>query len=65
VLTPPALPSPAPSLAFSQQIQATNATAQGISIPQIGPFLGFSIEMSVINQVCAFRLLFLNAQFRF
>lgn len=48
VLNPPAVPNPAPPTNFD--IRLTNGIA-GLSIPQSGNFLGFSIEMSVVNQV--------------
>ncbi|RDB17658.1 Beta-glucuronidase [Hypsizygus marmoreus] len=48
VLNPPPVPSP-----FNSQfnIQLQNGGTPGVSIPQEGSFLGFSIEMSVANQV--------------
>ncbi|KAJ7592650.1 glycoside hydrolase family 79 protein [Mycena floridula] len=49
VLNPPDLPSPMPSLNFPIQLQ--NGGTPGVSIMQTGAFLGFSIEMSVANQV--------------
>ncbi|KAF8316086.1 hypothetical protein DL93DRAFT_2056676, partial [Clavulina sp. PMI_390] len=48
-LTPPALPSPMPSLSFTAQLYASGAT--GLSIPQKGNFMGWSIELSVANQL--------------
>lgn len=57
VLTPPPVPNPPPPTNFD--IRLTNGIA-GLSIPQSGNFLGFSIEMSVINQVrecCVFFIL--------
>lgn len=50
VLNPPPVPNP-----FNAQfnIQLQNGGTPGVSIPQTGSFLGFSIEMSVVNQVCA------------
>ncbi|KIK68723.1 glycoside hydrolase family 79 protein [Collybiopsis luxurians FD-317 M1] len=47
-LDPPALPNPLPQLSLSFNIQAN---PPGMSITQSGAFLGFSIEMSVANQV--------------
>ncbi|KAJ4489869.1 glycoside hydrolase family 79 protein [Lentinula aciculospora] len=47
-IDPPALPDPMPSLSLNFNIQ-TNAP--GLSITQSGAFMGFSIEMSVANQV--------------
>jgi hypothetical protein len=47
-LSAPALPSPAPPLAFDVALPAAPA---GLSIAQQGAFLGFSVEMSVTTQV--------------
>ncbi|KAJ3821688.1 hypothetical protein F5880DRAFT_1580313 [Lentinula raphanica] len=47
-IDPPALPNPMPSLSLDFNIQS-NPT--GLSIPQSGAFMGFSVEMSVANQV--------------
>jgi len=49
LLNPPPVPSP-----FTTQfnIQLQNGGTVGVSIPQEGSFLGFSVEMSVVNQVC-------------
>jgi hypothetical protein len=51
VLLPPAIPYPPPPTEFSQQL--SSAAPSGVSIPQSGYFYGFSIEFSVINQICA------------
>lgn len=51
VLTPPAVPSPAPPTQFSIQLNSNPSNVQGLSIAQQGSFMGFSIEFSVINQV--------------
>ena len=51
VLTPPPIPNPAPSTQFTLQLQSSSQAVQGLSIMQSGTFLGFSIEMSVVNQV--------------
>ena len=52
-LTPPPLPNPAPLNAFTLNLPANGANAPGLSIVhRDGSFLGFSIEMSVINQLC-------------
>ena len=52
-LIPPALPSPKPSVAFTLNLQKDAAAVNGLSIPHVGVgFWGFSIEMSVISQVC-------------
>ncbi|RXW22272.1 hypothetical protein EST38_g3572 [Candolleomyces aberdarensis] len=52
LLTPPAVPSPAPVPNFQLQLQRDAANTPGLSIPHNGgAFWGFSIEMSVISQV--------------
>ena len=48
VLTPPPVPSP---LNTQFTIQLQNGGTPNVSIPQPGSFVGFSIEMSVVNQV--------------
>jgi len=48
ILTPPPVPS---DLATMFPIQLVSGGTPGVSIPQTGQFFGFSIEMSVINQV--------------
>jgi len=56
-LIPPALPSPKPAVAFTLNLQRDAAAVNGLSIPHVGVgFWGFSIEMSVINQVCKFKV---------
>ena len=51
-LVPPPIASPAPANAFTLNLQQSNATVPGLSIPHVGgSFWGFSIEMSVIRQV--------------
>jgi len=47
-------PVPPEKDAFPTQfeIQFYNAVPPGASIPQSGCFFGFSVEMSVVNQVC-------------
>lgn len=54
VLDAPPVPSPLPT---NFPIQLTNGGQPGASIPQIGQFFGFSIEMSVVNQVCEYLAL--------
>ena len=49
VLNPPAVPDPLPPTTFD--IQLPQAGFSGMSIVQEGSFFGFSIEMSVVNQV--------------
>jgi hypothetical protein len=42
-------------LAYTLNLQRDAAATTGLSVPHVGAgFWGFSIEMSVINQVCAF-----------
>ena len=50
VLTPPSIPSPPPPTAFN--INLATGAVNGLSMPQSGAFIGFSIEMSIVNQVC-------------
>lgn len=49
VLTPPPVPS---GLTTQFGIQLSSSSVQGLSIPQKGSFMGFSIEFTVINQIC-------------
>lgn len=51
-LTPPALPVPPLNTQFSLTLQATSAAQGGLSQAVPGTFWGFSVEMSVANQVC-------------
>ena len=51
VLNPPPVPSPLPPMQFSVQLESSATDVSGLSIPQSGAFFGFSIEMSIINQV--------------
>jgi hypothetical protein len=52
VLHPPALPNPMPSLQYTVWMLEDTAAVANLSIPQRGSFMGFSIEFSVVNQVC-------------
>jgi hypothetical protein len=54
ILTPPPIPDPAPPTTFFQQL--SSAPVPGLSIPQSGYFFGFSVEFSVITQVCEWTL---------
>jgi hypothetical protein len=55
VLTPPALPSPPPAAAYTLSLPKDAGQVNGLSIPHVGgSFWGFSIEMSVISQVCEY-----------
>ena len=52
LLTPPPVPSPAPARNIALQLQRDAAQTTGLSIPHNGGgFFGFSIEMSVVQQV--------------
>ncbi len=54
VLAPPPIPSPAPPQEFLMVLQQTADAVRGLSIPHTGglSFFGFSIETSVVSQVC-------------
>ncbi|KAJ6512844.1 glycoside hydrolase family 79 protein [Mycena sanguinolenta] len=49
LLNAPAVPQPPPPTTFFQQL--SSSPVAGLSIPQSGHFLGFSVEFSVINTV--------------
>ncbi|PBK86027.1 hypothetical protein ARMGADRAFT_541303 [Armillaria gallica] len=49
ILEAPAIPDPLPAMQFD--LDLLNGDTSGISIPQTGAFVGFSIEMSVTNQL--------------
>ncbi|KAH9929444.1 uncharacterized protein B0H18DRAFT_1153432 [Fomitopsis serialis] len=51
VLTPPPIPSPAPPTQFGVQVSNNAGNVSALSISPGGAFLGFSIEMSVVEQV--------------
>ncbi|OBZ74675.1 hypothetical protein A0H81_05580 [Grifola frondosa] len=51
VLNPPPLPNPLPATEFGIQLASNANNVAGLSIPLSGAFFGFSIEMSVANQV--------------
>ncbi|KZT66775.1 glycoside hydrolase family 79 protein [Daedalea quercina L-15889] len=51
ILTPPPIPSPAPPLQFNVQVSNNAGNVSALSISPGGAFLGFSIEMSVADQV--------------
>ena len=50
-LTPPPVPNPAIPTVVPVQLSSTGGVP-GLSIQHKGNFFGFSIEMSVANQVC-------------
>ncbi|KAI0651079.1 hypothetical protein C8Q79DRAFT_8635 [Trametes meyenii] len=62
-LTPPALPSPMPSLDFGITLRNNAQNVQGLSVQQKGSFLGFSIEMSVVQQVIGKNASFVQVPF--
>lgn len=51
VLTPPDVPNPPIATNFQLQVPGSGA-ATNLSIPQFPGFMGFSVEMSVMNQIC-------------
>ncbi|KAF7985563.1 hypothetical protein HWV62_3829 [Athelia sp. TMB] len=50
-LTAPALPDDLPATSFTLQLGATNTSQGGLSIAIPGTFYGFSVEMSVANEI--------------
>ncbi|KAF7967357.1 hypothetical protein HWV62_34635 [Athelia sp. TMB] len=50
-LTAPALPDPLPATSFTLQLGASNTTQANLSMAIPGTFYGFSVEMSVANQI--------------
>lgn len=52
VLTPPPIPQPA--IPTTYDLQLLSGGMSGLSIPQSGAFLGFSVELSVADQVCEY-----------
>jgi len=60
-LKAPPIPTPKPATSFG--IQLNNGGMQGLSIPLPSGFLGFSVEMSVLDQVREYcMILYLNIQ---
>jgi hypothetical protein len=51
ILNPPTIPNPVIPSQIPVQLTSSGGIAN-LSIPQNGAFFGFSIEMSVANQVC-------------
>ena len=49
-LSPPAVPSPSPTNQFP--VQLFSGGMANLSIPQSGAFVGFSVELSVADQIC-------------
>ncbi|KZT21347.1 glycoside hydrolase family 79 protein [Neolentinus lepideus HHB14362 ss-1] len=63
VLQAPPVPNPAPNNTFAIQVQSSSSNVQGLSIPQTGAFMGFSVEMSVATQVIGLNGSFLQVPF--
>jgi len=61
VLIAPPVPNPPAPSQFTIQLQ--NGGTPGVSIPQAGDFMGFSIEFSVINQVLGKNSSFIQVPF--
>ncbi|THH18225.1 hypothetical protein EW146_g2708 [Bondarzewia mesenterica] len=61
VLNAPAVPNPAPNTSF--EIQLYSGGMNGLSIQHTGAFYGFSIEMSVSNQILGKNSSFLQVPF--
>ena len=61
-LTPPALPDPMPSTAFTIQLMNNAADVNGLSVQQSGDFFGFSVEMSVVQQVSEYMCSYMVKQ---
>ncbi|KAJ8585043.1 glycoside hydrolase family 79 protein [Rhizopogon salebrosus TDB-379] len=62
VLTPPPVPSGL-TTQFGIQLSSSSATVQGLSIPQSGSFMGFSIEFTVVNQIFGINATYLQVPF--
>ncbi|KAI0920662.1 hypothetical protein AcV5_010342 [Taiwanofungus camphoratus] len=63
ILAAPPVPSPAIPNQFILSLANNAQDVVGLSIPQSGSFLGFSIEMSVIDQVIGVNASFLQVPF--
>lgn len=50
-LNAPPVPNPPPPTQFDLHLESVARNVAGLSIQQAGSFLGFSIEMSVVNQI--------------
>ena len=50
-LAAPTLPDPMPATEFTVQVMGSAQNVNGLSVKQSGDFLGFSIEMSVVEPV--------------
>jgi len=54
-LNPPIIPNPPPARQYTLQLPRDAGLVNGLSIPHVGgSFWGFSLEMSILNQVCAY-----------
>ncbi|KAI0830342.1 hypothetical protein BC628DRAFT_1416627 [Trametes gibbosa] len=62
-LVPPALPSPMPNTNFGITLRNNAANVNGLSVAQKANFLGFSIEMSVVQQVIGKNSSFIQIPF--
>ncbi|OJA18107.1 hypothetical protein AZE42_11989 [Rhizopogon vesiculosus] len=62
VLTPPPVPTGL-TTQFAIQLSSSSAAVQGLSIPQKGSFMGFSIEFTVINQIFGINATYLQVPF--
>ncbi|KAI0354194.1 hypothetical protein OH77DRAFT_1426226 [Trametes cingulata] len=62
-LQPPPLPTPLPPMAFPIAVPSQAQNMPGLSIPQRGDFWGFSIEMSVVQQVIGKNASFIQVPF--
>ncbi|TBU60016.1 hypothetical protein BD310DRAFT_976178 [Dichomitus squalens] len=62
-LQPPPLPSPMPATSFALTLPNQGQHMSGLSIPQRGDFYGFSIEMSVVEQVIGKSASFIQVPF--
>lgn len=62
VLTPPPVPAGL-TTQFGIQLSSSSAAVQGLSIPQKGSFMGFSIEFTVVNQIFGVNATYLQVPF--
>ncbi|KAF8995400.1 glycoside hydrolase family 79 protein [Cyathus striatus] len=64
ILIPPPIPDPAPATSYTIEVQRDAVNVPRLSVPHTGgAFWGFSIEMSVINQVLGKNSTFLQVPF--
>ena len=62
-LTPPPIPSPGPPTQFHLTLQNSAQNVPNLSIPQSGAFYGFSIELSVADQISTSALYKISSSF--